>query len=142
MDLIQVKKLYEDAKLPWKEPNSVGYDLYTHSCIPHMEDGMGGIYTIGFGIAVRPPEGYYLQIAPRSSLYKAKLLLTNSLGIIDPEYTGELKAVVLAFDKPPEVGARYFQLLLVPFPQSQIEEVTELPETNRGSGGFGSTGTH
>jgi dUTP pyrophosphatase len=136
MNKILVKKLDENAKLPWKEHNSVGYDLYVNTC-KYDEETTNCI--IGFGIAVKPPEGYYLQIVPRSSIYKSAMQLTNCVGIIDPEYTGEIKAVVRTFN-PPQIGGRYFQMLLVPFPPSEIEEVTELPETARGEGGFGSTG--
>jgi dUTP pyrophosphatase len=95
------------------------------------------------GIAVKIPEGHFGMIVPRSSMGKRGLMLANTVGIIDSGYTGELM-VLLRNMKPTvnviEAGDRVAQLVIVPFTTVKLERVLVLPETERGAGGFGSTG--
>lgn len=136
---VNIKKLYSDAQMPFKEhPENAGYDLYVHS----VED-CGHYIKVYTGVAIQPDLGYYFMLAPRSSSYKKGLSLYNNLGIIDNNYTGQIIAVFYKteeFKELPLKGDRLVQLI----PQEQIwadiVEVQELSETNRGQGGFGSSG--
>lgn len=141
---LKVKKLREDAVLPRKaHPGDAGFDLTA------VTTGMcadGTKLQVGFGIAVEIPEGYVGLVFPRSSIYKTDCRLANAVGVIDSGYRGELKAV---FDfnwktstnlpKRYVVGDRCCQLVLVPVPEVEVQEVTELTPSDRGEGGFGST---
>lgn len=136
---VRVKKLYEDSKLPKQsDPLAAGYDVFAH----RIED-CGTYIKVFTGIAVQPDMGYFFLLSPRSSIYKQGLSLYSSIGIIDNNYIGEITGIFIKtkdFIKLPEVGDRLMQLI----PQEQIwvnlEEVTELELTARGSGGWGSTG--
>lgn len=95
------------------------------------------------GIAVKIPEGYFGMIVPRSSMGKQGISLANTVGIIDAGYTGELLLYVQNNNSHfinLEPGTRIAQLILVPFLTAQLLLVDALPETERGSGGFGSSG--
>lgn len=95
------------------------------------------------GVAVKIPEGYFGLIVPRSSMGKRGISLANTCGIIDSGYTGEIMLYVQNNNSVPtsiEAGERVAQLIIVPFLHSQLTLVDELPETPRGSGGFGSSG--
>lgn len=163
----KIKKLREEAILPEKAHDSdVGYDLYAVDYELKVEDyGVGSehvqvkLYT---GISVTPPEGYYFEIMPRSSVSKTPLMLANSVGIVDPEYTGELivKLNFVSSFKHDHYGVlgRYHdylqnfldpkkgklwkcaQLVLRKKESCEWEVVDNLGETQRGDGGFGSTG--
>ena len=134
----RIKKLYEDSQLPSKgSEEDAGYDLYVH----RIEDN-GKFIKVYTGVAIEPDVGFYYMLAPRSSTHKKGLLMSNNLGIIDNNYRGEIIGIfdkTNRFEKIPEIGDRLMQLI----PQQQIwvefEEVDELSETDRGSGGFGST---
>ena len=97
--------------------------------------------TYGFGISVEIPEGFLGLIFPRSSIRKYDLILTNAVGVIDSGYRGELQAT---FKKSGphvyEVGDRGAQIIILPYPQIEFIEVEQLSNTERGKGGFGSTG--
>ena len=102
----------------------------------------------GTGIAVEIPSGHVGLLFPRSSITKAPsgVSLKNSVGVIDSNYRGE---ILVRFEKPthecyvgnhiPVVGDKIAQLLVIPYPKVQLEEVQELSDSNRGQGGFGST---
>ena len=98
--------------------------------------------TFGIGLAVEIPEGHVGLLFPRSSVYKSGLTLTNSVGVIDSGYRGEImmKFQVSSISNMYKVGDRVGQLLIVPYPQVEFEEVDELSSTERGKGGYGSTG--
>jgi dUTP pyrophosphatase len=136
---MKIKPLYPESKLPTKATDgSIGHDLYAHTVSK-------GAYYIeyGTGIAIQPPEGYYAIIVPRSSISNRGLSLANSLGIIDPDFIGELKLRFYEIDSKYdhyEVGEKIGQLILLPIIPINIEIVDSLKETERGSGGFGSTG--
>lgn len=139
---LRVKKLTDVAKLPTKaHPTDVGFDLFAISEFTVNEKDFGYL-EYGTGLSVTPPPGYYCQIVPRSSISKTGLILANSVGTIDPDYTGEL---IVRFKWIPKtakykIGEKIAQLVILPLPEVEVEEVEELEETERGIGGFGSTG--
>lgn len=97
----------------------------------------------GFGIAMQPPQGTFVDLRPRSSIWKTRMLLSNSCGTGDAGYTGEYKAVFwkLPFiSNPYKVGERALQMVLKKFEQVQFVEVSKLEQTERGSNGYGHTG--
>jgi dUTP pyrophosphatase len=142
---LKIKKLLVDAKIPeYSREGDAGLDLTATS---RFYDDYGNI-CYGTGIAIKVPDGYEGQIRPRSSISKYELILCNSLGTIDSNYTGELickfKIVKGGHSKVNkeivyEVGDKVAQLLIKPCPKIEFEEVEELEVTNRGDLGFGST---
>ena len=96
------------------------------------------------GMIMEIPHGYELQIRPRSGLsFKTGLMVLNSPGTIDSDYRGEIKIILGNLGEKDEVilhGDRIAQAVLAPVIQGNFEEVTHVTETERGSGGFGSTG--
>jgi dUTP pyrophosphatase len=103
--------------------------------------------TYGTDIAMEIPEGFVGLVFPRSSIRKTHLHLSNSVGVIDSGYRGEIQATFKkvqgisnnALDNY-KVGDRIMQIIIIPHPPIQFEEVEELNNTERGEGGFGSTG--
>lgn len=134
---VKIKRLNDKAILPTKaHATDAGYDLYASSC--HYEDGM---LHYGTGVAVEIPEGYVGLVFPRSSIANTHLTLSNSVGVIDSVYRGEIKA---KFRKGGSnvyrVGERIAQLIIIPYPEVTFEEVDELSDSDRGEGGYGSSG--
>ena len=142
---IEIKKLSEDAVIPqYAKPGDAGMDVIATS-INITDDYV----EYGTGLAFEVPEGYCMLIFPRSSNSKKDLLLCNSVGVLDSGYRGELKLrfkniipTVLSEDTPKHynIGDKVGQIMIIPYPQIEFNEVEELSETDRGSGGFGSTG--
>ena len=135
---VKIKKLHPKAVIPnYSKPGDGGMDLVITSVI---NDNKYDI-SYGFGIALEIPEGFVGLIFPRSSIRKYDLILSNCVGVCDSGYRGELQAT---FKKTGphvyEVGERAAQIMILPYPQIQFEEVEELSNTERGEGGFGSTG--
>ena len=141
---IQIKKLREQAQMPTRgSAAAAGYDLY--ACIeeavviaPHTTA------KIGTGLSVAVPEGYFGAVFARSGLAsKQGLRPANCVGVCDADYRGEY-IVALHNDSDEErtvmPGDRIAQLVIMPFLPAEFEEVDELTETQRGAGGFGSTG--
>ena len=95
-----------------------------------------------FGISLEIPSGFVGFIFPRSSIYKKQQVLSNSVGVIDSGYRGSIKAVMIGNVERfmYDVGERAAQLIIMPYPMIEFEEVDELSETERGDGGYGSTG--
>lgn len=142
---LKIKRLTEDAILPIRaHKGDAGIDL-TCTTITQEINECGQLSIIYHtGLAMEIPEGYVGLLFPRSSISNKSLMLTNSVGVIDSGYRGEVMAkmrsttdVVPAIYKP---GEKFAQLVLVPIPEYTIAEVAELSETERGEGGFGSTG--
>ena len=134
---IKIKRLTPTAKLPTKAHSTdAGYDLYASSC--HYDNGL---IVYGTGIAVEIPEGHVGLVFPRSSIANTHLALSNSVGVIDSGYRGEIKA---KFRKGGTrgyvVGDRIAQLIIMPYPEVVFEEVDELSDSDRGTGGSGSSG--
>jgi len=139
---INFKRLSRRAVMPkFGREGDAGADL-TAIEIVEIEDDNDTI-KYNFGIAVEIPKGYVGLIFPRSSIYKKKQILTNSVGVIDSNYRGELSAVMtigLNDDLRYQVGERIAQLVIVPIPTVTFVQVDELSETNRGDGAYGSSG--
>lgn len=94
------------------------------------------------GIAVEIPKGYAGFLFPRSGVYKTWSYLTNCVGVIDSDYRGEVCAIFSTFTgkKFYQVGERFAQLVILPVPEVEYIEAEELSSTERGAGGYGSTG--
>jgi dUTP pyrophosphatase len=136
-----VKKLTYDAILPTRgSDGSVGYDLY--SVVDTVVPSQAGNTIVGTGIALCIPLDCYGRIAPRSGL-AAKHCIQVGAGVIDPDYTGEIKVVLFNHgteDFEIKKGDRIAQLILERCETPIIKEIGLLDETLRGSDGFGSTG--
>jgi len=106
----------------------------------------GSRHAVATGIAVAIPEGYEIQVRPRSGLaLKHGITVPNTPGTIDSDYRGELKVILINHGDAPfpiARGDRVAQLVLAPVTQASWEEVDDLDATDRGAGGFGSTGGH
>lgn len=137
---IKIKKLHKNAKMPYRaNPTDAGADLVAVS----KEYNMEGTITYGIGLSFEIPKGYCGLLVPRSSCSKMNLHMPNSVGIIDSDYRGEVKAVYRMTAENSlvyQIGDRVAQLLIVPIELATFTEVDELSETERGIGGFGSTG--
>lgn len=98
----------------------------------------------GTGLAVAIPEGYVGLIFPRSSISNKELLLSNSVGVIDSNYRGEVKFRFKYNQTSPDnyyaIGDRVGQLIIMPYPRINLVQVESLDETNRNTNGFGSSG--
>lgn len=134
---VKIKRLNDKAILPTKaHATDAGYDLYASSC--HYEDGM---LHYGTGIAVEIPEGYVGLVFPRSSIANTHLTLSNSVGVIYSGYRGEVMAKFRkGGSRGYHVGERIAQLIIIPYLEVTFEEVDELSDSDRGEGGYGSTG--
>lgn len=119
---------------------SAGFDIYTYK---NEVFPPGEIVTVDFGIALKPDRDVFVMLCERSSLHKRGLELVNSIGIIDNDYRGSVKAKIRNFtDKTVRVGEGIALCQLVPFYQGHVEFEDDYfdCDTSRGSGGFGSTG--
>ena len=139
---IKVKKLSEDAHVPRAaKPGDVAFDLFS---IVDYELKPGECYAVPIGISVEIPEGFEGQIRPRSGLgLKYGLTVINSPGTIDSGYRGEVHVALLNLSSETfqiTKGMRVAQLAIRQVPNVQFLEVDELTDTERGEGGFGSTG--
>lgn len=134
---VKIKRLNDKSILPTKaHTTDAGYDLYASSC--HYEDGM---LHYGTGVAVEIPVGYVGLVFPRSSIANTHLTLSNSVGVIDSGYRGEIKAKFRkGGTRGYNVGDRIAQLIIMPYPEVTFEEVDELSDSDRGEGGYGSSG--
>lgn len=134
------KKTHPEAKIPYRAtPFSAGADLFA---VSKEWDNDNQVLSFDTGISVSIPTGHFGMIVPRSSIYKTGLTLCNSCGIIDSDYTGSIKVKFYASrpKKNYEIGDRIAQLIIVPYSHVDFIEVDDLPKTDRGDGGFGSTG--
>ena len=106
----------------------------------------GGRHAVATGFAIAIPDGYEVQVRPRSGLaLKHGISVPNTPGTIDSDYRGELKVILINFGAEPfEIrrGDRVAQLVLAPVTRARWAVVDELDDTERGAGGFGSTGGH
>lgn len=140
---VKIKKLHKDAVIPkYAKPGDAGMDLTSVS----MKIDEYGNICYGTGLAFEIPEGYVGLVFPRSSNCKKGVILTNCVGVIDSGYRGEVsfkfKEIALGnFSKVAyKVGDRIGQIIIMPYPQIDFVEVDELSETERGTGGYGSSG--
>ena len=144
---IHCKKLHENAILPTRGTAlAAGVDLY--ALLPDGQESAAvppqGKYLFPTGIAVEIPEGYVGLVFARSGIAtKRQLAPANCVGVIDADYRGELRVFLQnngTETQTVENGERIAQLVLLPYLPIEFDEVTDLPETARGEGGFGSTG--
>tara|TARA_Y100000389_G_scaffold203882_2_gene253928 strand:- start:1883 stop:2365 length:483 start_codon:yes stop_codon:yes gene_type:complete len=138
---IKVVKNNINAVIPSRANSTdIGLDLVA---IKEYKTLDNGVILYDTGISVSAPNGYYLEILPRSSLSKTGWMLANSVGVIDPSYRGNLLIALAKGSNQPEPISLPFckcQLVLRRALYSEVEEVSSLSETERGTGGFGSTG--
>jgi dUTP pyrophosphatase len=138
---IRLKKLNPTAVTPsYSKDGDAGMDLTSTTIISHTTDQV----TYGTGISLEIPKDYVGLVFPRSSIRKYDLELTNSVGVIDSGYRGEIQ---LTFNKVNSkttiynVGDRVGQIMIIPYPKINFVESDELTITERGEDGFGSSGS-
>lgn len=141
---IRVKRLPHGAGLPlpaYATPQAAGMDVVSAEDVTILP---GGRHAVATGFALAIPDGYEVQVRPRSGLaLKHGISLPNTPGTIDADYRGELKIILINLGDVPFViarGDRVAQLVAAPVQMARFEEVEQLDETQRGAGGFGSTG--
>lgn len=138
---VKIKKLNPEAIIPkYAHPTDAGLDLTTIS----YERDKNNLIVYHTGLSIEIPEGYVGLIYPRSSISKYDLELTNSVGVIDSGYRGEIlfkfRETTSNFPNIYVPGDRIGQLIIVPYPSIELEEVDELSSSDRSDKGFGSTG--
>jgi len=143
MENLKIKKLDSRAVIPtYGTISSAGADLYA-ILDKETEIKPGESLVINTGLAMAIPEGYVGLIYARSSLgTKRGLAPANKVGVIDADYRGEIKVVLFNHSNATQIvspNERIAQIVITPFIQVNFEEVSELDETSRGEGGFGST---
>lgn len=137
---VKFKKLQDNAVIPsYATAGDAGLDMVAtdlrdwHDQVVYMT-----------GIAVEIPEGHVGLLFPRSSIRKYQLSLSNSVGVIDSGYRGEIQFTFNKTSGPAsqkyKIGERIGQLVIIPYPIIEAVEVAELSDSERGEGGFGSTG--
>ena len=138
---IKIKKTHPNGKIPtYATDGSGAFDFYS------AEDKMVGetkVQAINLGVAMEIPQGHVMLLFPRSSVGKNTWLrMPNSAGVIDSDYRGTIHALYdnVWGDHIVLTGDRIAQGIIVPIPKVEFEEVEELSTTERGEGGFGSTG--
>ena len=144
MNTIRVKKLHPNAILPtYGSAEAAGADLY--ACLEaEVTIQPGEVYWVPTGIALEVPKGCAGLVYARSSMgAKRGLAPANKVGVVDSDYRGEIKVVLLNHSRQPQTlqpGERVAQFIITPVLQPAYEEAAELSDTDRGAGGFGSTG--
>jgi dUTP pyrophosphatase len=139
---VKIKKLSPEAVIPsYAKDGDAGMDLVATKILSNTTFDV----TYGTDIAMEIPKGYVGLVFPRSSVRKYELSLSNCVGVIDSGYRGEIQAT---FKKTNgldslkyNVGDRIVQIIIIPYPRIKFIEVEELSDTDRGEGGFGSTGS-
>jgi len=152
---VKIKKLHPDAVIPkYSKPGDAGMDIVGLSITLSAKHGFAEFKT---GLSIEIPEGHVGLIFPRSSISEKSVVLANSIGVIDAGYRGEIlirfkpdvPAVLSALDDDIsenyvlsmyDPGDKIAQLVILPFPKIEFEEVEDLSTTERGTGGHGSTG--
>jgi dUTP pyrophosphatase len=138
---VRIKKINPLAQIPtYAKDGDAGMDLVATRIISNTTFDV----SYGTDLAMEIPNGFVGLVFPRSSIRKYELALSNSVGVIDSGYRGELQATFkktngldsLAY----KVGDRIAQIMIIPYPPIEFDEVNDLSDTERGDGGFGSTG--
>ena len=143
---VRIQRLPGNGDLPlpaYQSQDAVGMDL--HAAVrEEVTLAPGAVAAIPCGIALALPAGFEAQVRPRSGLAaKHGITLVNTPGTIDPDYRGEVKALLINHGREPfrvTRGMRIAQMVVMPVPRVEWVEVDRLPETERGEGGFGHTG--
>lgn len=140
---VNIKRLVPEAHIPvYAKNGDAGLDLIATS-----RDSEDGFIEYGTGLAIEIPEGHVGLLFPRSSITKKGIMLKNSVGVIDSGYRGEIKLrfhpLIKEFWKgfTYDIGDKVGQLIIMPIPRIELQEVQELSNSERGDGGFGSTDT-
>ena len=144
MTEILIKRLSKNVSLPrYETEDSSGLDLAAN-IDEQIKILPGKSEIIPTGLAVAIPKNFEIQIRPRSGLAaKNQVSVLNTPGTIDADYRGEIKVILINLGKDPfeiEKGLRIAQMVVCPIVQAQFQEVKDLSKTERGEGGFGSTG--
>ena len=147
--IVKIKKLSELAVIPaYGKPGDAGMDL---TCTEVSLDA-SGCYVYRTALAVEIPQGFFGLLVPRSSVANKSLILSNHAGILDSGYRGEimfkykpnyqyfLQSEEAKEQKIYSVGDRVGQLIIMPYPEVEWKVVEELSDSERGTGGYGSTG--
>ena len=138
---VKVKKLHENAVIPsYSKAGDAGMDL----TITSVKENTSFSVSYGFGIAIEIPKNYVGLVFPRSSVRNQELILSNCVGVIDSGYRGELQVTFKKTNGLDSikygVGDRGAQIVILPYPEIKMIETDQLSNTERGDGGFGSTG--
>jgi dUTP pyrophosphatase len=138
---VKIKLLDDNSVKPaYAKESDAGLDLVATKIISNTSFQI----TYGLGIAMEIPDGMVGLVFPRSSIRNTELILSNSVGVVDAGYRGELQATFIKLNGLDSiaynVGDRVCQIIIVPHPVIQLKVVDELSESSRGIGGFGSTG--
>lgn len=139
---VKFKKLHPEARVPaYATPGSACFDIFSVER-KWIRQGFAEIFETGLAFEI--PENHVLMVFSRSGHgFKNDVRLGNCVGILDHDYRGELKVKLRSDgdeDMFVDVGDRIAQGIVIPYPHVEFEEVDELSETDRGAGGFGSTG--
>ncbi len=142
MTVVKFMRRSEAAVLPkYKTPGSAGADLYSAEFV---DIPPGKVKTVDLGFSVSIPRGYEIQVRPRSGLAAmSRITVLNTPGTVDSDYRGPMKVILANFgDQTYYVskGDRIAQMVLARVDQAAFDEVEKLDTTERGEGGFGSTG--
>lgn len=136
---VKINKLKKNAVIPkYARDGDAGMDL---TAISKEWDKHSSMVTYGTGLSVEIPKGFVGLLFPRSSIYKTELSLANAVGVIDSGYRGEIMFKFRYLDEGSiyDIGDRIGQMIIIPFPQIEFEEVDSLETSERGDKGFGST---
>lgn len=141
---MKIIKFHDEALIPkYQTAGAAGFDFHARLDAPYTMRP-GEIHAFQTGVGVEIPDGYELQIRSRSGLaYKHQVSLLNGVGTIDSDYRGEMSVLLKNHgetDFVVEPGMRIAQGIVAKYERVEFEEVEELSETDRSSGGFGSTG--
>jgi len=144
MTKILIKKLSKTAIIPkYETQGASGVDI-SANINEDLTLATNESILVPTGIAVSIPQGFEIQIRPRSGLAAKKgISVLNTPGTIDADYRGEIKVILINHGNEPFIvrnGDRIAQMVVCPIVQAKFEQVDELSDTERGSGGFGSTG--
>jgi dUTP pyrophosphatase len=141
---VKVKKVAPEASIPkYAKNGDAGLDLVAISkTTVESEDGKSGYIELDSGLAFEIPTGYVGLVFPRSSISNTGAILSNSVGVIDSGYRGTVKARFkqIKDTKEYEIGDKFVQLIIIPYPKITLIETDNLSESERGMGGYGSTG--
>jgi dUTP pyrophosphatase len=140
---VKIKKLNKHAQIPaYKTLHSAGADIF--ACLDQeLILKAGEIQLVPTGFSLEIPEGYEVQIRPRSGMAISGISIPNAPGTIDADYRGEVKIILINLGKNDftiKNGDRIAQMVLAKVEKAEFAVEEELSETGRGSGGFGSTG--
>lgn len=146
---MKLKFIKKNESVPTPKYETDGAACFDLTAISATYESDNNYYNYDTGIAVEIPEGYVGLLFPRSSNSKKDLILANCVGVVDSDYRGWISfrykplprdSFAFLFNKY-KVGDRIGQMMIIPVPKIELEEVTQLSETKRGNGGYGSTGS-